>query len=120
MCARRSVNHFHQCQAPGGGGARRLAAVARLEDLAHPLRRPLAATHLGQRARDAARQASQEALRDQLQLDEPPPPPTPSGRIPATPPAGRSEAEQEPVPACLPIQAPAAPGNAATSEFSPT
>src|SRR5205807_1869505 len=71
LCARRSVNHFHQCQTPGGGGARRLAAVARLEDLAHPLRRPLAATHLGQRARDAARQASQEALRDQLQLDEP-------------------------------------------------
>src|SRR5258708_31419524 len=30
------VNHFHQCQPPGGGRARRLAAVARPKDLTPP------------------------------------------------------------------------------------
>src|SRR2546430_14057228 len=53
-----SVNHFHQCQAPGGSRARRLAAVALSEDLSHPLRRPLSAAHLGQRAGNAAHHAS--------------------------------------------------------------
>src|SRR5438445_2075600 len=63
------VNHFHQSQPACGGGARRLPAVPRLEDLSHPFGRLFAAAHLGQRTRDAARQASQETLRDQLQLD---------------------------------------------------
>src|ERR1700737_2200376 len=64
------VNHFHQCQAPGGGRARRLAAVARSENLSHPLWRTPAPANLSQRPGDAARQTSQESLRDQFQLDE--------------------------------------------------
>src|SRR5438445_10372658 len=68
------VNHFHQGQPSRGRGARRLAAVARLEDVSHPFWRPHSAAHVGQRARDAARQASSETLRDQLQLDEAAPP----------------------------------------------
>src|SRR6266849_6412979 len=68
------VYHFHQCQPPGGGRARRLPAVARPEDLSHPLRRTPGAAHLGQRAGDATREAAQESFRDQVQLDEIPTP----------------------------------------------
>src|SRR5260370_424927 len=50
--ARRLVNHFHQCQAPGGGRFRRHAPVPRSKYLSHPFRS--AATASRQRALSAA------------------------------------------------------------------
>src|ERR1700730_10787353 len=49
------VNHFHQCQAAGGGRFRRQPAVLCREHLAHPLRSLPPPAALCQRARDAAR-----------------------------------------------------------------
>src|SRR5260370_30695035 len=69
-----SVNHFHQCQPPGGSCPRRPAAVPRVEDRPHPFRGPFVPPHLGERARDAARQASAEPLRGPLHLPNPPMP----------------------------------------------
>src|SRR5260370_4262473 len=64
------VNHFHQCQAPGGGRLRRQAPVPRSQYLSHPFRSPAPAPYLCQRACDAAGQSSQKPFRHQLQLDE--------------------------------------------------
>src|SRR6266581_4898111 len=64
------VNHFHQCQAPGGGRFRRQAPVPRSQHLSHPLRSAAPTPHLCQRARDAARQSSEKPFGHQLQLDE--------------------------------------------------
>src|SRR5438132_5615147 len=72
-----SVNHFHQRQPSSRSRARCPAPVSRPEDLARPCRWLLAAAHLGQSARDAPHHAAQEALRDQLQLDEVASPPDP-------------------------------------------
>src|SRR2546430_11458330 len=65
-----SVNHFHQRQPPGGSRAGRPMAFPRPKDFSHPCRRPLSAAILGERAGNAAHHAAQEALRDQLHLDE--------------------------------------------------
>src|SRR5207248_10527853 len=64
------VDHFHQGQSPRGRGLRRGAPIAQREHLAHPLRGPAPEPPLGQRARDAARQAPEEALRHQRPVDE--------------------------------------------------
>src|SRR5207247_8597168 len=69
-----SVNHFQQCQAPRGRGSGRQAPVASPQHLANPLGRFAAASYVGQRTSDAARQAAKKALRHQLQLDEVPSP----------------------------------------------
>src|SRR5438445_7653336 len=69
-----SVNHFHQGEPPGRGCFRRQAPVFGSEHLAHRLRWLAPSAHLRQRACDAARQASEESLGHQLQLDEVPSP----------------------------------------------
>src|SRR2546429_759517 len=101
-----SVNHFHQRQPPSWSRARRPAAIPRPEDLPHPLVRPLSAAHLGQRARDAAHHAAQEALRDQLQLDYIAPPPDARGMHLAHPRIGRLGRRAEGGPIVLADQRP--------------
>src|SRR6266851_2921665 len=64
------VNHFHQCQTPGRGRFCRQSPISLSEHLADPFGSPPASAHLRQRARDAARQASEEPFSHQLQLDE--------------------------------------------------
>src|SRR4029077_8891740 len=64
------VNHFHQRQPARGGGAYREPAVPRSKDFSHPLGCPPAQADLGQSTGDAPREPAQEALRDQLHLDE--------------------------------------------------